>query len=142
MKYVLVTGASGGMGSKTIAQLLDIGYGVIAMDNKDCLAVPNNVQYIQADITDERSVLHAFEKVKNITDSIYAIVHFAGIYMLDSLVEISTAYFERIMKCNLFGAYLINKIFLPLIQKGGKIIVTTSELAPLNPLPFGIIWGH
>jgi NAD(P)-dependent dehydrogenase (short-subunit alcohol dehydrogenase family) len=140
LKYILVTGASGGMGTQTITKLLDIGFRVIALDNKDSLSIPN-VSYIKTDITDEGSVLRAFEKVKNITDSIYAIVHFAGIYMLDSLVEISADRFERIMKCNVFGAYMINKIFLPLIQKGGKIVVTTSELAPLDPLPFTGLYG-
>ena len=30
----------------------------------------------------------------------------------------------------------MNKTFLPLLKEGGKIIVVSSELAPLDPLPF------
>ena len=37
---------------------------------------------------------------------------------------------------NVFGAYRINKTFLPLLKKGSRIVITTSELAPLDPLPF------
>ena len=134
-KFVLVTGAFGGMGEKVVSQLLDSGYSVIALDKK-IKEGAKNVYPIQVDITDEESVLSAFTKVKEITNNIYAIVHFAGIYMLDSLVEISSKDFECILKCNFYGAFLINKTFLPLLQKGSKILITTSELAPLDPLPF------
>lgn len=134
-KFVLVTGAFGGMGEKVVWQLVKSGYSVIALD-KMVKESPKNVYPIQVDITDEESVVCAFNKVKEITNSLYAIVHFAGIYMLDSMVEISAEKFERILKCNFYGAFLINKTFLPLLSKGSKILITTSELAPLDPLPF------
>ena len=41
----------------------------------------------------------------------------------------------------MFGIYRINKTFLPLLQKGSKIIITSSELAPLDPLPFTGIYA-
>ncbi len=134
-KFVLVTGAFGGMGEKVVNKLIDCGYSVIAVD-KTVKASRENVFPIQVDITDEESVITAFNKAKEITGSLYAIVHFAGIYMLDSMVEISCADFEKILKCNFYGAFVVNKTFLPLLQKGSKILITTSELAPLDPLPF------
>ena len=39
------------------------------------------------------------------------------------------------------GVFLINKTFLPLLKKGSKILITTSELAPLDPLPFTGIYA-
>ena len=63
-----------------------------------------------------------------------AIVHFAGIYMLDSLVEMDDDAFRLILDVNLRGVFLINKTFLPLLGDGGRILITTSELAPLDPL--------
>ena len=63
-------------------------------------------------------------------------MHFAGIYALDSLVEISEEKFLRIFEVNLFGVFRINKTFIPLLKNGSKILITTSELAPLAPLPF------
>ena len=56
--------------------------------------------------------------------------------MLDSLAEIDRESFERIFRINLFGAFLVNKTFLPFLRKGSRIVITTSELAPLDPLPF------
>ena len=61
--------------------------------------------------------------------------------MLDSLIEMSDSDFERIFKINLFGAFYINKTFMPLLKRGGRIIMTTSELAPLDPLPFTGIYA-
>ena len=140
MKYILVTGASGGMGRQTVDALRKQGYCVLALDKTD-IGAEENLIPLQADITDEDSVRRAFEKAKTVTDELFAIVHFAGIYMLDSLAEISYESFERAFRVNLFGAFLVNKTFLPLLKSGGRILITTSELAPLDPLPFTGIYA-
>lgn len=140
MKYILVTGARGGMGRKTVELMKEQGFGVFAVDKEPGIAEENIIP-ITADITDEGSVKSAFEKVKIVTDELYAIVHFAGIYMLDSLVEMGTGDFEKAFKVNLFGAFLVNKTFLPLLKSGSRIVITTSELAPLDPLPFTGIYA-
>lgn len=140
MKYVLVTGAYGGMGLSTVKELCKKGFTVLALGKNIKEEMPNVVP-IQADITDVKSVENAFEKVKEITDELYAIVHFAGIYMLDSLVEIKEEDFEKIFRINVFGAYYINKTFLPMLSPGSRILITTSELAPLDPLPFTGIYA-
>lgn len=136
MKYLLVTGASGGMGRAAVERLQGSGYTVFAIDRKPMENPPDGVISIVADVTDEVSVNAAFEEIKKHTDELYGILHFAGIYMLDSLVEMPTEEFERIFRVNLFGVFQVNKTFLPMLQKGSRIVITTSELAPLHPLPF------
>lgn len=140
MQYILVTGAYGGMGRKTVDALKRQGFGVIALD-KTVGDAAENVIPLEVDITDADSVQRAFEQVKAITDSLYAILHFAGIYLLDSLAEMESERFTQAFAVNLFGAFLINKTFLPLLQNGSRIIITTSELAPLDPLPFTGIYA-
>ncbi len=140
MKYVLVTGAYGGMGYKTVKLLADRGFTVFALDKK-VKQKENNVIPIETDITALESINNAFNKVKETTGELFAIIHFAGIYMLDSLIEINTQDFERIFNINLYGAFYINKTFMPLLKNGSRIILTTSELAPLAPLPFTGIYA-
>ena len=140
MKDVLVTGAGGGMGSATVRALIARGYRVFALDLKP-LPEEENLIYISADVTNEQSVANAYVKVREYTDTLFAVIHFAGVYMLDSLVEMPTESFRRILDINLFGAYLVNKIFLPLLSCGSRVIITTSELAPLDPLPFTGIYA-
>lgn len=140
MEYVLVTGAYGGMGRATVNYLKEKGYYVFALD-KVVEQAEENVCPLQVDITNEDSIKQAFETISKITDNLHAIIHYAGIYMLDSLVEVSSEEFKKIFDINFFGAYYINKTFLPMLKSGSKIIITTSELAPLNPLPFTGIYA-
>ncbi len=135
MKYVLVTGAYGGMGKSVIQKLADNGYYVFAVDKK-VGDLTNNVLPIETDITSVKSVKNAFKIIKQKTDALYAIVHLAGIYKLNSLVEISQEQIKKAFDVNLFGAYMVNKTFLPMLKNGSRILITTSELAPLFPLPF------
>ncbi len=135
MKYVLITGAYGGMGYKTAKALADSGFTVFALDKKVGEA-EENILPLQADVASVESIKAAFERVKSITDELFAIVHFAGIYLLDSLVEMAEEDFDRIFKINLYGVFYINKTFMPLLKSGSRVIITTSELAPLDPLPF------
>lgn len=140
MEYILVTGAYGGMGKATCNLLAQNGFGVFALD-KIVGEPQKNIFPIEADITDEKSIIKAFDQIKQKTQSLKAIVHFAGIYMLDSFVEIDTKDFEKIFKINFEGVFLINKTFLPLLVSGSQILITTSELAPLAPLPFTGIYA-
>ena len=132
---ILVTGAYGGMGRATVKALKERGFCVFALD-KTVGDAEENIIPIEADITDEDSIKNAFERVSKMTDELFAIIHFAGIYMLDSLIEMDSNAFERIFKINLGGVFLINKAFIPLLKNGSRIVITTSELAPLDPLPF------
>ena len=140
MKNILITGACGGMGKPMVSEMLAQGYRVFALD-RTIVEPKENLIPIQADITSQDAVRKAMEKVRSYTDSLDAIVHFAGIYMLDSLVEMDSESFKRIFDVNLLGVFLINKEFLPLLSRGSRILITTSELAPLDPLPFTGIYA-
>lgn len=135
MKDILITGAYGGMGKAAVNAFSNHGFRVFALDLE--VGEPReNVIPIKADVTNEESVSLAAENVRKYTDSLYAVIHFAGIYKLDSLVEIDSADFRRIFDVNLYGAFLVNKAFLPFLKQESRVLITTSELAPLDPLPF------
>lgn len=140
MNVVLVTGAYGGMGRATVRALAEQGYTVFALD-KRVDSPREHIIPIEGDITNEDSLQAALEIVSRHTKRLDAIVHFAGVYMLDSLAELGKQDFEKIFRINVYGAFLVNKTFLPLLQKGSKILMTTSELAPLDPLPFTGIYA-
>jgi NAD(P)-dependent dehydrogenase (short-subunit alcohol dehydrogenase family) len=135
MQSILITGAYGGMGKSAVAHFKTKGFRIFALDRKT-EAAEENVIPIEADLTDPESVKNAFRTVSEQTDSLFAIIHFAGIYMLDSLVEMPYGDFKKAFEVNVFGAFLVNREFLPLLKSGSRILITTSELAPLAPLPF------
>ena len=122
------------------AKLKEKGYEVFALDQK-VKEKEEHVYPIQVDVTKIESVQTALKEIEKITKEITAIIHFAGVYMLNSLVEMSESDFKKIMDINLYGVYLMNKTFLPLLNKGSRIIITTSELAVVDPLPFTGIYA-
>ena len=140
MKTILITGAAGGMGRATASLFQKQGWRVFALD-RVAIEQEENIIPVVADLTDEESVKNAAQAVAKMTDKLDAIIHFAGVYMLDSLVEMPTDAYDRIFDINVRGVYLVNKHFLPLLQRGSHILITTSELAPLDPLPFTGIYA-
>lgn len=138
MKTALITGAYGGMGRALAERLSRLGYRVYALDKFTESSDNENIIPLEADVSDGKSVEAAISKIDG---EISVLVHFAGVYMLDSLVEMSEEAFERIFDINLKGVFLVNKAILPKLARGGKIIITTSELAPLDPLPFTGIYA-
>ncbi len=140
MKNVLVTGATGGMGKAICSLLNEKGYRVFGLDYNEGEGY-GNVTLYRCDVTSMDSVKEAFEKISAEAKELYAVIHTAGIYDLDSLIEMDEKRFTRIFDVNVFGVYRINKIFQPLLQKGSRIVITSSELGPLDPLPFTGIYG-
>lgn len=141
-KYILVTGAAGGMGRAFVERAEHAGYSLFALDITFPPDYPKgNIIPILCDITSSESIEKAEKEVRKYTDTLYGVVHFAGIYRMDSLVEITEREWDRIFAVNVRGPYLVNKFFIEMIEKGGRIIMTTSELAPLRPLPFTGIYA-
>lgn len=140
MKTILMTGVCGGMGTASAAMLLENGWSVIGIDRRERCDVAG-VRYFQADLSDGAGLDAICRSLKEEGAQLDAIAHFAGIYDMNSLIEISEADFGRIFAVNLFGIYRVNKIFLPLLNGGGRIVMTSSELAPLDPLPFTGLYG-
>ena len=141
MKYVVITGSSGGMGLATVKKFASNGYFVFALDIKEPNEQIENVKFIKTNLRDMISVTASFNEVNNITSEIDLIISMAGIYDLNSLIEMSEEDFIRIFDINVFAAYRLNKTFVPLLKENGKVIIVSSELAPLDPLPFTGLYG-
>ena len=133
MKTALVTGAAGGLGQAVCALLLQQGWTVCGLD-RERRALPEAVRFVPCDLTDAASVEAAGRVLEDLRPD--AIVHTAGIYDLDSLIEMDEDRLLRIFNVNLFGVCRVNRTFAPRLSKGGRIVIVSSELAPLDPLPF------
>ncbi len=140
MGQYLITGAGGGMGSALCHALTEAGDRVWGLDiGKTVETCPWTV--IRADLTSMGELEAALDRVRQEAGTLDGIIHMAGIYDLDSLAEMEEERFLRDFDVNLFGAYRVNKLFLPLLKPGGRILMVTSELAPLDPLPFTGIYA-
>lgn len=141
MKYVLITGSNGGMGRATSEIFIKNGYFVFGLDivnNQDNI---DSYLFIKTDLRDTSSINNAYEIVKKHTDKLDLIIHMSGVYDADSLIEIDENRLLRTFGINVFAIYRVNKVFFPLLKDNSKIIITSSELAPLDPLPFTGLYG-
>lgn len=130
MGNYLVTGASGGMGACICRALTRKGHRVWGLDRRGAAGV------IGADITRSADIRAALERVRSEAQALDGIIHAAGVYDLNSLVEMPEDDFIRDFNVNLFGAFRVNQAFVPLLNGHGRIVMISSELAPLHPLPF------
>lgn len=140
-KAVLITGVSGGVGFATAKRFTLEGYKVFGLDICEPKETLDGLTYVKTNLRDESEVKQAFDVAKDNGYQFDAIVSTAGIYDLNSLVEMSEEDFIKIFDINVFSMYRVNKTFLPLLKENGKVIMISSELGPLDPLPFTGIYG-
>ena len=140
MKKVLVTGANGGLGFAVSKYFAENGFFVYRTDVKKGEELENTRQII-CDLTDGNQIELLKEEILKETDTLYAVINLAGVFNMDSLIEIEEEKFKKIYEINLFGTFKINKAFFPLYRNGGRVLIVTSELAPLYPLPFESVYG-
>ncbi len=135
MGNYLVTGANGGMGAAVCRLLHKIGHSVWGIDR---VVSEEEVPWhrIVADTTQTPDLKSAFEQVRAGAQTLDGIVHTAGIYDLNALLEMPEADFLRDFDVNLFGVFRVNQVFAPILKADGRIVIVSSELAPLYPLPF------
>lgn len=135
-KFVILSGANGGIGSNILSTLLFYDYKVIALDIDDSNIKNSDCFYIKCDISNRDDLANISAKVRQITDKVYAIINAAGIYKMQSLIEGNEEDFRKIFEINFFGIYSLNKNLMTLLEKNGRIINLTSEVAKYSPQPF------
>lgn len=140
-KTVLITGACGGLGRAAALKFASEGFHVFAADVSP-FEEAENVTPVIMDVTSDESVEASLRFISGSCTGLDAIVHLAGLYTMDSFIEIEQAELSSMLEVNLMGVYRVNRAFLPLVQNaGGRIIIVASELAPLDPLPFNGIYS-
>lgn len=136
MKYVLLTGCSGGIGKSTTLKLLDAGYYVFGLDVCENDITHPNFKFFCCDLTSKTSLESVFSIISKITNHLSAIYNLAGIFKIQSLLEGSEEDLRKIIEINFFAVYRLNKLFTSLLDKQSRIIVFSSEVARYSPQPF------
>lgn len=125
-KIVLVTGAASGIGS-SIANLFNAhGAYVQAADlNFSC-----NTDYNQLvmDVSNPKSVEESIDKIMSEHGRLDAVINSAGIGIECPFIETSFEIFERILRVNLCGTFLVNQFSARAMigGKGGSIVNIAS----------------
>lgn len=140
-KYVLITGASSGLGKATALELLNHGYEVFGCNRGAPTIEDEHFHPICADVSKQADIDAAKEEVLKITDKLDAIINIAGIMLMGPVVEIPGDRMQQIMNINLIGMYRVNQTFFPLVKNAnGRIINFSSEYGTYPTVPFNTFY--
>lgn len=131
MKHVLITGASGGVGTALTRALSDAGWRVIP-------AMRSPVgDAIQLDVTDADSIARAAATVAERTghDGLAGLVNNAGIIVDGPLELVPVHALRRQFEVNVIGQMAVTQAFLPLLRRGRGTIVNVGAASGRVTLP-------
>lgn len=133
-RTVIVTGAAGGVGSSAVAQFLDLGDRVIAVDRNEealeRLAAKFDVTTVAADVSNPADVA----RVVRTADDVDVMVNNAGVIdRLGRAHEADLDEWNRLLAINLTGPFLFCHEVLPrMLERGGGVIVNVASITGLR----------
>ncbi|MEQ6900942.1 SDR family NAD(P)-dependent oxidoreductase [Nocardioides sp. YIM 152588] len=144
-RRVLVTGAGSGIGQATVLRLLAEGGVVVAADvSGDGLAHTaelagdtERLTTLVLDVADESSVVTGVASAVATLGGLDALVNAAGILRSSHTHETSLADFERVLRVNLVGTFLVVREAIPALLEGdGPAVVNFSSTSAAFGHPY------
>jgi cis-4-hydroxycyclohexanecarboxylate dehydrogenase len=132
---VLVTGASGGIGSRVVERLAVEGAFVAASD-VDAPQLAGASFSAAADVTDEDSVQRMVAAAAAAMGGVDAMVAVAGIQVSGPTHELSVRDFRRVLEVSAVGTFIVTRAVVPLmLEAGAGRIVTFGSTAAVVAAP-------
>ena len=137
-KVVLVTGSSRGIGKATIIEFASKGYNVVINyinNNYDALELQKYVEEkynikalaIKCDVSNEQEVKEMIKQIINEFGKIDVLVNNAGIVYDRSFEEITIEEFEKTLKVNVIGAFIVAREVSKYMKNGSIVNVSSTN---------------
>ncbi len=131
-KKALVTGGASGIGEAIVRVFAAAGAAVtiLDLDAERAAAVASDVPgslSIACDVTSEEQVRNVFERL----DRLDILVNNAGVGLVGGIEETSLDDFQRLMRINVQGPFLVTRAALPLLVAAHGSIVNIGSVAGL-----------
>ncbi|WP_405062905.1 SDR family oxidoreductase [Kribbella sp. NBC_01505] len=126
-RTVVVTGGAAGIGRGAVERFLAAGDRVVALD-RDVAALatlPPEVIGIVVDVADRAALAGAAESLTTVDVLVCA----AGVQRYGTVVETSEDVYDEVMGVNVGGVFFACRAFVPLIPRGGSVVVVASVQA-------------
>ena len=133
-KVVAITGASSGIGLAAAEMFLERGYKVYCLSRtapKD-----ERISHIKTDVTDESTVIAAFEQINNDAGKLDVLVNNAGFGISGATELTKTEDAKRQFDVNFFGQFICAKHAAPLLRETKGAIVNVSSAAAIFSIPY------
>ena len=131
-RVALVTGASGGIGKAVAERLVADGFAVAVhyAGNKakaDALveqitAAGGQAIAVGGDVADEQAMADAFTAVEDAFGGIDVVINTAGVMVLGPIAEFDLDTFDRVIRTNVRGTFVVSQQAAKRVREGGAII--------------------
>ncbi|WP_327291334.1 SDR family NAD(P)-dependent oxidoreductase [Streptomyces sp. NBC_01198] len=137
-RSVLVTGATGGLGTAVTRRLAAEGWTVHAAvrnpaDARRLADLPGDIRPVSLDVTDELSVAAAAAEVGGSLDGL---VNSAGLIIQGFWEQVPAEALRRQFDVNVLGLMTVTRAFLPALRASSGRVVNIGALSSLVALPF------
>jgi meso-butanediol dehydrogenase/(S,S)-butanediol dehydrogenase/diacetyl reductase len=116
-KTAFVTGGCGGIGRAICERFAREGARVIAADLASRDELPDRVEFLAYDVTDESICQQTFAALAERWDKLDILVNAAGIEIEKTIEDTTLEEWNRIFAINVTGMFLTSKYALPLVRK-------------------------
>ena len=147
-KVVIVTGASGGIGTETARRLARDGFTVVvnyAGRAEPAEALVREIEAAggkalahQADIGDSDAVRKMFDAAQTAFGGVDVLINNAGIMMLAPIADSDDALFDRQINVNLKGTFNTLREAAKRLRDGGRIVNFSSSVTSLLQPGYGV----
>lgn len=129
-RVVLITGSAGGIGRAAVNHFANQGWIVIGVDCNDFGdGFPSDGLFIKADISIASQFAVLYDKLKQFTSSLNAVVNNAAIQVSKPLVETTVEEWDQVIATNLRPVFVGARYAHPLLcTAGGGAIVNVSSV--------------
>lgn len=142
--FVLVTGASRGLGRSLVFKLAECGFSVFAgvrrfADGDDLQhSASGDIRPLLLDVTKAEDLAVAETVVRRATagSRFIGLVNNAATYLLGPFEQTPTTDVERLFQVNVFGLVAVTQHFLPLLRQAPGRIINISSLNGKLSVPF------
>lgn len=132
-RVAVITGASSGIGQATAQRFLHQGWEVLCLARRPASLL--GVRSISMDLSElptealTRTLTTTLSELLGDSTGQVALVHNAGVFMNDSVVELKAENLSRALQVNVVAAAVLNPIVLPFMTAGSSIIYVGSTLS-------------
>lgn len=138
-RIVVITGAASGIGYATAELFRDLGDTVVGLDI--AASVPEQVQYVECDVSRSAAVEAAVARVVSEHGRIDVLANIAGIVQFGRVHTITDAEWDRVLAIDLKGPFMLIQAALPWLKASRGCVVNVSSVAGNKPQPYAAAYS-
>lgn len=146
-RVAIVTGGSGGIGRAVAERLGADGFPVVVHYSGNESRAAETVESVRqaggraiasgGDVADGSAMERMFDLAEREFGGVDVVVHTAGIMPLAPLVEMELESFDRVMRTNVRGTFVVDQLAARRVRNGGAIINFSTSVTRLQPPTYG-----